>query len=233
MVCAGAFWGRGFSAQISIEDAIMTDSVDIFSEPGVKTGKSPAIAMVSSLLLPGSGHHYIERNRSALAYFSVEAAALFSFFMCDHYSKKIAQDAAGYAWTHSGAQGSISGPDDYYWKKVGKYMDAQDYNSAVDLDRLPAKNKITSENQYWHWDGEASKDRFNSILSTSRLFHVVSSFCIGALVLDRIIAFIDVRNIIRNSGTKQTGNPSRSISILPPRLSISSSTIDIQISGAF
>ena len=233
LACA-CLW-RSSSAQVVVENQISTDSVDLFSEPGLKTGSagiSPTLAMVSSLILPGSGHHLLERDRSALAYFTAEAAAVFGFFFCDHYAKKLALDAAGYAWTHAGAQGSIKSADDYYWKQVGNYMDIQDYNSMITLDRLASGKKYTGENQYWRWDDESSKDRFNSILSTSRLFSVVSSFCLGALVLDRIIAFIDIRSVTRNYGTKQTGFSSRRITVRPC-VSVSSSSVDLRLTGTF
>jgi len=129
--------------------------------------------MVASILLPGSGHQYLERNRSSLVYFTTEALAIFGFFLCDHYAKKIALDAAGYAWIHSGAQGPITDADDYYWKQVGKYMDIQDYNTDLDLNRSGPEKKFTDENQRWHWDGESSKDHFNSIMSSSRSFHLI------------------------------------------------------------
>jgi hypothetical protein len=232
MMLSGACLWHSSSAQVVVENAIATDSVDIFSEPGADAVKSPTLAMVSSLILPGSGHHYYERNRSALAYLSAETALVFGFFFCNHYAKNLAMDAAGYAWMHAGAQGDIKSADDPYWKKVGKYMDVQDYNSAVDLDRLGYGNKITGENQYWRWDSEESKNRFNSLLSSSRLFHIVSSFCIGALVLDRIVAFIDIRTVTRNNGTKQTGTFSRSITVRPG-VSVSPSSIDLRLSCAF
>src|SRR5512136_1425691 len=125
---AGACFWRAPSAQVTAPKAIETDSiVDLFSESGGKTGKSPTFAMLSSLIFPGCGHHYLDRNRSALAYFTSEAAAIFGFFLCDHYAKKLALDAAGYAWTHAGAQGTIKNADDNYWKQVGAYMDVQDF----------------------------------------------------------------------------------------------------------
>jgi len=230
-IFSGAFLMKTSFAQLPVKDAIATDSIDIFSEIGAKTGKSPTLAMVASLLLPGLGHHYLDRNRSALAYFTAEAVAIFGFFVCDYYSNKIALDAAGYAWTHAGAQGPITGTDDYYWKQVGKYMDVQDYNSTIDLDRLDPKGKF-NPNQYWRWDGESSKDRFNSILSTSRSFHIVSSFCIGALVLDRIIAFIDLRSITRNYGTKQTGLQSNRVNV-QPGFSVSPASINLVLAASF
>lgn len=215
-------------AQVTVENVVTTDSVDIFSEHQEKE-KSATLAMALSLLLPGSGHQYLERNRSALTYFTAEALAIFGYFFCDHYAKKQALNAAGYAWIHAGAQGPVTSADDFYWKQVGSYMDIQDYNNTQDLNRTPAE-KFTDESQVWHWDDKSSQDRFNSIMSSSRTFGVASSFFIGALVLDRIIAFIDVRSATRNRGIKRTGLAAPT---LQPIVSFSSSSLDLALRGSF
>ena len=176
----------------------MTDSVDLFSQ-SKNEQKSSKLAMAASLILPGSGHQYLERNRSALVYFSAEALSIFAFIFCDHYAKKIAQDAAGFAWIHSGAQGPISNADDFYWKLVGNYMDAQDYNNELDLNRVSSDKKITDENIAWHWDDKSSQEKYNSLRSSSRSFSIASTFFLGALVLDRIVAFIDIRSTTRTN----------------------------------
>jgi hypothetical protein len=227
LLSGSSVWNKS-AAQVTGSDVITTDSVDIFSVQPEKE-KSPWLAMASSLFLPGSGHQYLGRDRSALVYFTADALTIFGLIFCGHYAKKLALDAAGYAWLHAGAHGTINSADDYYWKQVGEFMSIQDYNTAQDLNRSP-QNKFTDENQAWHWDDEATQKRFNAIMSSSRSFHVASSFCIGALVLDRIIAFIDVRASTRNRGTKQSG---RTAYFLQPFVTISPSSMDLQFSAAF
>jgi hypothetical protein len=185
--------------------------------------------MAASLLLPGSGHQYIERNRSALAYITVDAASLFAFFFCTHYADKIAQDAAGYAWIHSGAQGKIKDADDYYWKLVGNFMDVNEYNEIMDLNRSP-EDKITDENRVWHWDDESSQDRFNELRTTSRGFRISSSFFLGALVLNRVLAFIDIKTVTSRSSIKRGKIASMD---LTPNISASPQVVACSLSGSF
>ncbi len=221
---------KSLPAQVTVENAITTDSVDVFSENQEQgADKSPMLAMTASLLLPGSGHQYLERNRSALAYFTAEAVTIFGFFICSHYSSKLAVDAAGYAWTHSGARGPIADVDDNYWQAVGKFMEVQDYNAVMDLNRTPEK-KISSESQVWHWDDKSSQDAYNSIRSSSRSFHVASSFFIGAMVLNRVIAFIDIRTAARNRGVKRTGLSAHTVK---PLFTVSPSSLDLSLSASF
>lgn len=219
---------KGVPAQ---ENVISTDSVDIFSEgpQGGESRKSPTLAMTVSLLLPGSGHQYFERNRSALAYFTAEAAAVFGFFVCRHYSGKLAADAMGYAWIHSGARGAVADVDDNYWQAVGKFMDVREYNTVMDLNRTPDK-KISDETRVWHWDDKSSQDDYNAIRSSSRTFHVASSFFIGAMVVNRVVAFIHIRTATRSRGVQRTG---LSVASLRPCVMLSPSAIDLRLTGDF
>jgi hypothetical protein len=221
---------RNAPAQVTVENTITTDSVNLFSaDTSALRKKSPAIAMGASLLLPGLGHQYIGRERTALAYYTVEAASIFAVFFCKHYADKVALDAAGYAWVHAGALGSISDVDDSYWRIVGNSMDIDQYNAIMDLNRSPEK-KITNEAQAWHWDDQSSQNRFNQIRSTSRTFRIASSFFIGALVLDRVVAFIDIRSTTRNKGIQNAG-------IFPPNLqpmvSVTARSVDLSFVGSF
>jgi hypothetical protein len=227
LVCI-AFGLRSAQAQVTIENSVTTDSINLFSAD-TSAHKSPTLAMAASLLLPGLGHEYIGRERSALAYFSVEAASIFAFFFCTHYANKVALDAAGYAWVHSGATGSIKDADDPYWKLVGNFIDVQEYNSYMDLNRSP-EQKITDEAQAWHWDDKSSQDRFNALRSTSRSLRIASTFFIGALVLDRVVAFIDIRSATRYRGIQSAGLfPCN----LQPQVNVTPQSVDLSLVGSF
>jgi hypothetical protein len=205
-----------------------TDSVDLF-RPDVNAGKSPALAMAASIILPGVGHQYLDRNHAALAYLSVEAVSIFSFLFCDLYANKTAQDAAGYAWIHAQAGGTMHNADDYRWKLVGSFMDVQEYNNVMDLNRSPEK-KITDESQAWYWDDVSSKDRFNAIRATSRSYRIISNFFIGAMVLNRVVAFIDIRTTSRNKGIKSSAFVPHDFT---PIVFATPNSLDFALSGSF
>ena len=185
--------------------------------------------MGASLLLPGLGHSYMGRKRTALAYITADAAAIFGYIFCNHFSKKIAVDAAGYAGPHAFVQGSISGPDDYFWSQVGAYTDVDEYNSVMELERTPEK-KFYSQNQYWHWDDPSSQSRFNAMRATSRKYQVVGSFFLGALVLNRIIAFIDIRATTRHQETMRTTGAALQVQ---PMVSFTPKYVDFTLAGSF
>jgi hypothetical protein len=210
------------------ENAATTDSIDLF-KTDADAGKSLTLAMAASIVLPGAGHQYLDRNRSAFVYLSAEALSVFAFFFCDHYATKTAQEAAGFAWVHAQASGPIRNADDFHWKIIGNFMDVQEYNNVMDLNRTP-KGKITDPLQAWYWDDKSSQDRFNEIRKTSRSYRIISNFFIGAMVLNRVVAFIDIRTTSRNKGIKQSAF---SLYDLTPIVCATPNSLDLALSGSF
>jgi hypothetical protein len=215
----------GAAAQVVVTPVgngpVTTDTVDLF---GAAKGDSRSSrgAMIASLVLPGTGHQYFGKNRSALAFFSAEAASIFAFIFCDQYAEKLARNAAGYASVHSGAQGPISDADDYYWKLVGSFMDTREHNHVMELNRTPEK-MIVDENRVWHWDDQSSQDRYNDIRSASRSYRIVSAFFLGALVFNRVAAFITIRSATSGGALLD----------LRPSVSVTPSSIDCSVAGSF
>ena len=215
MLCGFPAWHH-LQAEPVTETAVTTDSVDLFARtPGPQ--KSAALAMAASLILPGSGHEYLGRDQSALAYISADVAAIFGFFFCTNYSQKLTEDAEGYAWLHAGAQAPAS--NTAYWNAVGSFWNTQAYNTVMNLNRTP-NQEITSPNQVWQWDDQSSQDRFNSLLSSSHKFQVIGDFMLGAMVINRALAFIDVRAYTRNLRIK-------------PQVSLSPQSINLSLLASF
>jgi hypothetical protein len=226
------FAGSGIPATLqspaTSETLVATDSIDLY-KPDVNAGKSVNLAMAASVLLPGTGHQYLDRNRSAFVYLSAEAISVFSYFFCNHYANKTAQEAAGFAWVHARASGPIHDADDHRWKLIGNFLDVQEYNNVMDLNRTP-EDRITDPTQAWYWDDQSSQDRFNKIRTTSRSYRIISNFFIGAMVLNRVVAFIDVRTTSRNKGIRQSALPFRD---LTPVVNATPNSVDFALSGSF
>ncbi len=192
-----------------------TDSLDLTTHiQGPQ--KSAALAMALSLILPGSGHEYLGRSQSGFNYITTDVALIFSYFLCAHYSQKLALDADGYAWIHSGAQASTYNTS--YWSAVGSFLDVQDYNMVMNLNRTPGLEYSAS--QGWNWDSPASQSTFNSILSSSHRLQVIGDFVLGGMIIDRALAFIDVRAYTRNLRIR-------------PQISFSPQSLDFALAGSF
>ncbi len=186
------------TAQVVIEPEVETDSIDVFGrQEEQNVDKSPALAKLTTILVPGLGHQYLGNSTHALTYFTAEAAFIFGLVFTEGYSQRLFKDSRAYAGRHAEALGG-AGADEYYWKNVGSEMSSLDYNTRMEQIRSP-EDKYNEEHLAWHWDDETNQEKYNQMREKATLMHVGSSFFLGAMVLNRAIAYIDIMRKLRNN----------------------------------
>ncbi|MDO5577267.1 MAG: hypothetical protein Q4F84_09315 [Fibrobacter sp.] len=184
-------------AQLTVED-ITTDSVNLFVD-NKETAKSSRVALGATVLLPGLGHQYIGRSNSALVYFTADILSLFGAIFSEQYSRKLQSDARGYAGQYAFVQ--PENKNGRYWQMVGSFNSMREYNEAVSLNRMDS-DAYEDESYNWYWADESYKDEYNKIRNNSHKFHTATAFFIGAMVLNRIVSFVDIRSSTRHKSIK-------------------------------
>ena len=184
-------------AQVQVEPDIVTDSVDVFTADAAPQ-KSVSLAMIADLALPGLGHYYYGEKKSAFGFFLADVLSIFGVAGCYSYANQLETSSHTYALIYANTQGG-SGATDYYWTLVGQYNDADYYNSIMDLNRTP-QNKILAENLQWRWADDTYRQRYQDYRHSAMNFRVAGNFFIGAMVLNRVLAFVDMRAIGSNNG---------------------------------
>ena len=188
-------WTARPSAQIDI-DAISTDTVDLFSLQQQSAPKKNPLPLWSTLLLPGSGHQSIGRSKSAFGYISADVISVFCALFFSRYSKKMIDNSRSFASLHAGVFSSVD--DDFFWQVVGSFNTNADYLQTMDLIRDPDK-RYDEERFGWIWEDKIYREEFVSMQKVAKQLNTVSSFFIGAMILNRIIAFIDLRSDLKNN----------------------------------
>lgn len=214
-------------SQIVVEPDVVTDSIDVFAGSAEPT-RSRATATFISLLIPGLGHQYLGDSRRALAYFSAEALFVAGLVFSERQSRRLFTSSRAYAWSYAGA--ACADKTDYYWQNVGRFMDSDEYNRIMELNRTP-EDKYAEETQQWRWIDEVYKDDYNDLRESATRFHVASSFFIAAMVLDRAIAFIDIRRRTRYKGIQ--GSASSLELDIHPRVSLHTGKAGLAVTGQF
>lgn len=198
----------GAIAQIVVED-IKTDSITFLMPSTDANNHLNQIACALNVILPGAGHLYVGEPRHALGYFTAEIVSLAGLIFCNRTSDNVFFAAQSFAWananTHAPADMDIS-----YWTALANFDDAdglspdnpRGYNQAQELNRS-ADKKYTDKELLWRWNETASRKKYSAMLQTSDRYKVVSNFFIAALVLDRVIAFVDIRVSLKNRGMTQ------------------------------
>ena len=195
-------------AQLVVEDDIKTDSVNVFAtaEPA---RYSAGIAIAATVLLPGLGHQYIGDEQRTLSYIAAEALAWFGFFYCESYALRLEGDAHAFANTWAGAQGGAKA-DELYWLDVGRLMDSEGQDPyPLGHEQIQSLNRTTqdryiADNLQWHWQSNDLRKEYQQQIQNTVNFHVAANFFIGAMVLNRIIAFMDIRMSTRDKTIKTT-----------------------------
>jgi len=178
------------AAQVTVEDEIVTGEVVLF-DVKADNQRSLAAAMGLSLALPGMGHYYVDKPQSAFIYLSADLASLFGAVVFYGLADNREKGARSYAASAAGIEKAPSG--EAYWRHVGAYMDAAEYNEAVALSREDQDALYQAPENWWRWADGESMDQYNSLRQKARNFRVASSFFVGALVVNRILSTVDLR----------------------------------------
>jgi len=178
------------AAQVTVEDEVVTGEVPLFE---VKADKERSIvaAMGLSLAVPGMGHYYVDKPKSALVYLSADLASLFGALVFYGLADAQEKNARSFAASAAGIWKAPSG--EAYWRNVGAYMDAAEYNESVELSRGSADDLYKDPESWWRWADKSQQDEYNSLRQKARNFRTASSFFVGALVVNRILSTVDLR----------------------------------------
>lgn len=226
-----AFSAAPLYSQVVVEETITTDTVDIFakSEKGQEGRRFPKLAMLMNLVLPGLGHQYLGDEKKAMVYFSTEALLVFGMVFSESYSRKMYRNSKSYAWRYAGTK-CTKDPEDEYWKIIGSkyYMSYMEFNDEMELIN-EMDMKYVEPDELWYWESEYYQENYREMRKTATSLHVVSSFFLGAMILNRVVSFIDARIASKNN-TYQTGW--NEVEILP-YYSLNNGEVGVSLTGNF
>ncbi len=218
-------------AQVIVEETITTDTIDIFAraEERAQEKKSPRLAMFGNLLIPGLGHQYIGRNNRAFTYLATESLLIFGMVFSEGYSRKMYRNSRSYAWRYANTTCTRE-PENEYWKIIGNkhFLSSDEYNNVMELN-AEYDEKYVEENERWYWEHEDYQKEYRGIRQNATRFHIVSSFFLGAMILNRVISFIDVRIASKDETIRGT----RSAVDVQPHYSLADKEVGVSVSADF
>ena len=150
--------------------------------------KSPALAIVYSLLLPGMGELYAGRYDSG-KYFTIAEGVLWGAYtgfelygnwQRDNY-KAFAQSAGGV---------NLEGKNSDYFATITNYQNITDYNKAMDL-QGGFSVEYNPTTYYWNWQNDSQRREYKSMWTSSEQTYNNVRFVVGAMILNRLISAIN------------------------------------------
>jgi len=167
------------------------------------TGKSVALAVAMSLVLPGMGEWYAGNFEAGRYFLAADGSIWLTFAAFRLRGDWLRSDARSFGSQHAGID--FSGKDDQFLVNVGNYNSVEDYNQAR-LRERQFDQLYRSPRDSWRWSTEEDRLRFRAMRISSDRMYENAKFAVGALVINRLIsAFSAGRAAVRanRAGTYQ------------------------------
>ncbi len=156
-------------------------------EPGAKK-KSPALAALYSLLIPGLGEYYAEGFGSGKFFSIAEGALWLTYATFDIYGSEQRSDSRTFAASHAGI--NPAGKDDEFFVDIGNFANTQEFNNK----RLRERdlNRVYNDAAYqWSWDSDASRLQFKDIRNSGENALNNRKFVVSAIIINHIASAIN------------------------------------------
>ncbi len=165
--------------------------------------KSPGLAFLYSLFVPGMGQLYAKRIDVGKYYIISEAALWLGFASFTIYGHWLTNDAHNFAQVHAGID--QNGKDDNFFVNISNYDNVYEYNDdqlrngRYDLVYDPAKG------YYFYWDNASDREKYRKDqlagdrVITDRLFFV------GAIVINHLISAVSAIFVTNSYNNRLNG----------------------------
>lgn len=149
--------------------------------------KSPGLAILYSMLLPGMGELYAG-NYSTGQYFTIADGVLWGVFAgITVYGNNKENDYRAFAKTNGSV--NLDGKDDTYFADISVYENIDQFNTERELNRdFDAVYNVNTH--YWSWKDNSQRKEYRTLWSSSETAKNNVRFAVGALVLNRIVSSI-------------------------------------------
>ena len=160
--------------------------------------KSPALAALYSIILPGAGHWYLDRMDVGKYFLGADAISWTGLIVLNLHGDNVRDDARSYSVEHAQVTDPESRNNDYY-ANVGSYNSIYDYNNDK-LSRGEYSMLYDVNTQFWNWDTKANRDIFEAQRKKSERIYNNRVVFSSLLIVNRIASGISAFLIAKNTG---------------------------------
>jgi len=158
--------------------------------PVKKSRKSPGLAFIYSLLVPGLGHVYANRFETGKYFMISEAAIWLSFTAFSVYGNWMLDDAYSYSETHAGVDLSGKERDAKFFTDIANYNSVYEYND--EKLRFGEYEELYDPlaGYYFFWDNESNRRKYKEDKFAGDRILNDRLFIVGAAVINHIVSAI-------------------------------------------
>ncbi|MEO8664298.1 MAG: hypothetical protein ABI462_02285 [Ignavibacteria bacterium] len=170
----------------------------------VTTKKSPILALLFSVILPGAGHFYLNRMDVGKYFLGADAASWLGLVTLNIYGNNVRDDSRSFSVEHAEVSG-IDNKNDDFFASVGNYDNVYEYNN----DKLTRGEytKLYNVNQFfWNWDDNGNRTIYETQRKNSERIYDSRIIFGSILVANRIISGISAYLIATKANKNTTLN---------------------------
>ncbi|MBN1999489.1 hypothetical protein JW935_18165, partial [candidate division KSB1 bacterium] len=162
----------------SVQDTTM--AVVRYELPPGAPPKSKGKAFLMSFVLPGLGERYVGEKRRGEYFLATEIGLWLGYFGLTTYRSWVIEDYKTFAASH--AHVSLANKSESYFVDIGNYGSIYEYNSAKLRQRNLPDYYYDVEGQFWQWDSDNNRQKFEQLRIDADSAHNLSLFFIGAII---------------------------------------------------
>jgi hypothetical protein len=165
-----------------------TADLDQLEEPS-QDRKSPALAAIYSLLLPGMGELYAGGFSSGKYFLMAEGALWLTYGAFAVVGNSQQEDARTYSISRAGID--PTGKDDQFYVDIGNFMTTEEYNDKQLRDRQPELLYSRAKGEGWTWESDAARQAYKDERLASEHTYNNQKFVVAAIVVNHIASAIN------------------------------------------
>lgn len=155
--------------------------------------KSPFLAVVYSLVLPGMGEWYANRFDVGRYSLSAEVTLWILYLGMENFGYHLQEDSRSFARIHAGFD-DINKNDNYY-VDVSNYKNTFEFNDNKLRDRNSRALYDPYSNMGWNWDSEANRRKFRDMRISSATVLNNTKFVAITIVANRLFSAVNAARL--------------------------------------
>ena len=157
-----------------------------------------------SLIIPGWGQLELEEQKRSRNFLILEACSWLSFLGSSYANSWYINDYMSFGTYHAVIDLNIINDSELSLLIVhmSQYDNMNEFNETMERQRRFDDTYPDIEKYQWDWDTTKNRNNFNALRVKSSNAKKINNFTVAALIVNRIVSFIDVAYLNGQNGVK-------------------------------
>ena len=157
-----------------------------------------------SLIIPGWGQLELDKQQRSRNFFILEACSWLSYLGSSHANKWYIDNYMSFGSYHADINLNLINDAELSLLIVhmSQYDNMYEFNETMERQRRFNDTYPDTEKYQWNWDSTKNRNNFNDLRIKSSNAKKINNFTIAALIVNRIVSFIDVAYLNGENGVK-------------------------------